>query len=228
MTRGSGLTGLAGMAPMSPLPVGGDRRDHARPPAARDPEGATRRHARARQDRFCRRCVEPRSALHAGAAARADAGARARGARRPPPGVVGPPLAARRCGDRRGGRRCGTALRCRERQWPDRGRSCSMPKNSAASPPKWPCACSAVRSRRPATRGRSELGKLEALYRGAGKRQGCCERRGFRLRRTLGGALVTLAAGRLTVERAPPRSAETGGANLTTAKYGRRGGPKRR
>lgn len=43
-----------------------------------------------------------------------------------------------------------------------------------------------------------ELAKLEALH-------AALRRRGQKVRRTLAGALVTLAAGRLTVERAPPR-----------------------
>jgi tRNA(Ile)-lysidine synthase len=72
------------------------------------------------------------------------------------------------------------------------------------------------------------LGKLETLYEALASAKAAANGPGFRLRRTLGGALVTLGAGRLTVERAPPRSVEIGGSNLTTAKYGRRGGPKRR
>ena len=55
------------------------------------------------------------------------------------------------------------------------------------------------------------LGKLESLYEALASAKAAANGPGFRLRRTLGGALVTLAAGRLTVERAPPS-----------------GGPKRR
>jgi tRNA(Ile)-lysidine synthase len=48
--------------------------------------------------------------------------------------------------------------------------------------------------------GAPRLGKLEALY------EGLSASTRLRMRRTLAGALVTLAAGRLVVERAPPRS----------------------
>ncbi|MGB6537810.1 MAG: hypothetical protein WBF58_17810, partial [Xanthobacteraceae bacterium] len=44
-----------------------------------------------------------------------------------------------------------------------------------------------------------ELGKLEALY--------AALRRASALRRTLAGSLVTLAGGRLSIERAPARRA---------------------
>lgn len=63
-----------------------------------------------------------------------------------------------------------------------------------------------------------ELGKLETLYEhltGGGR---------VRIRRTLAGALVTLAGAGLTVERAPPRSAARGRRStaLTTRQYGGR------
>jgi len=73
------------------------------------------------------------------------------------------------------------------------------------------------------------LGKLEKLYETLASAKAAASGPGLRVRRTLGGALVTLAAGRLTVERAPPRAiVGAGRSNLTTAKYGGRGGPKRR
>jgi tRNA(Ile)-lysidine synthase len=50
--------------------------------------------------------------------------------------------------------------------------------------------------------GAPRLGKLEALYEGLSAMAGTR----LRMRRMLAGALVTLAAGRLVVERAPPRS----------------------
>jgi tRNA(Ile)-lysidine synthase len=50
--------------------------------------------------------------------------------------------------------------------------------------------------------GPPQLGKLEALFGELGRANAG---RTSRLRRTLGGALVTLTAGRLAVERAPPR-----------------------
>ena len=62
-----------------------------------------------------------------------------------------------------------------------------------------------------------DLGKLEALYEATGGAAASATT--FRLRRTLAGALVTLAQGRLAIERAPPRR----GRGLTTAKYGRGG-----
>jgi tRNA(Ile)-lysidine synthase len=51
-------------------------------------------------------------------------------------------------------------------------------------------------------KGPPQLGKLEALLRELGRANGG---RTSRFRRTLGGALVTLTAGRLVVERAPSR-----------------------
>lgn len=73
------------------------------------------------------------------------------------------------------------------------------------------------------------LGKLESLLESLAQAlanaKSAAASPAFRLRRTLGGAMVTLAAGRLIIERAPPR---TGRSNLTTAKYDRRGRPKRR
>jgi tRNA(Ile)-lysidine synthase len=64
-----------------------------------------------------------------------------------------------------------------------------------------------------------QLGKLEALYvslanAGSGGQVA-------RIRRTLAGALVTLAGDRLTVERAPPRAGHRS-RTLTTRPYGRR------
>jgi tRNA(Ile)-lysidine synthase len=69
-----------------------------------------------------------------------------------------------------------------------------------------------------------ELAKLETLYLALSS-----EKRSEtgRLRRTLGGALVTLTEARLTVERAPARAARVRTA-LTTGNYDRRGGAKRR
>ena len=196
MTRGSGLTGLAAMA-----------RDRRRcrsaasgeimlvRPLLEMPKARLRRDARARQDRFCRRSVEPRSALHPGAAARRDAGAGARRARRPPPGAAGAP----RCGaPRPRSRRRSTAAAARaaarESVARSRCRSCSMPRDSAGCPPRWRCACSAVRSRRPATRGRSSSASSRRCIDALAALSAAAERHRRRLRRTLAGALVTLAA----------------------------------
>jgi tRNA(Ile)-lysidine synthase len=70
--------------------------------------------------------------------------------------------------------------------------------------------------------GRLDLGKLEALHEAMGS--AAANPATFRLRRSLAGALVTHAQGRLVVERAPPRA----GKRLTTAENGRRGRFRRR
>jgi tRNA(Ile)-lysidine synthase len=72
-----------------------------------------------------------------------------------------------------------------------------------------------------------QLGKLEALCEALASARAGAGREAARLRRTLAGALVTLAGGRLLVERAPPRTTGAGRSTLTTAKYGRRGAAKR-
>jgi tRNA(Ile)-lysidine synthase len=79
-----------------------------------------------------------------------------------------------------------------------------------------------------------QLGKLEALCEALGdafvradpKRAGTK----FHLRRTLAGALITLAKDRLAIERAPARSTviSRGRKTLTTRQYGKRSRPKRR
>ena len=73
-----------------------------------------------------------------------------------------------------------------------------------------------------------QLGKLETLYEVLAHAQALP--RAMRVRRTLAGALVTLAGDRLAVERAPARSARNNSRSttLTTRKHGRRGTPKRR
>ena len=73
-----------------------------------------------------------------------------------------------------------------------------------------------------------ELGKLETLCQALASAKRHAET--FRLRRTLAGALVTLTADRLVIERAPPRSSRTrrGRSPLTTRKYGSRGPAKGR
>jgi tRNA(Ile)-lysidine synthase len=73
-----------------------------------------------------------------------------------------------------------------------------------------------------------ELGKLEALFEALRKAQ--LGANPVRLRRTLAGALVTLAGSRLTIERAPPRSFKSAGCGPTLTKQGQggRGKTKRR
>ena len=76
------------------------------------------------------------------------------------------------------------------------------------------------------------LGKLEALCEALGEAFGGAKPRPatFRLRRTLAGALVTLAREHLVIERAPPRARAIGRrrTTLTTRKYGKRNRPKAR
>jgi tRNA(Ile)-lysidine synthase len=69
-----------------------------------------------------------------------------------------------------------------------------------------------------------QLGKLEALH------TALCAAMvdNVRLRRTLAGALITHAGGRIFVETAPPRSKRHARRALTTRQHGRRGGPDRR
>jgi tRNA(Ile)-lysidine synthase len=64
-----------------------------------------------------------------------------------------------------------------------------------------------------------QLGKLEALFEAIGAAYPLLRGRSRRLRRTLAGALVTLTAAELVVERAPARARRSHLA-LTTAKYG--------
>jgi tRNA(Ile)-lysidine synthase len=73
-----------------------------------------------------------------------------------------------------------------------------------------------------------QLRKLEALQAAIGGGGGAPAP--ARMRRTLAGALITLSAGRLVVESAPPRrsGAPYGGKTLTTRQYRRPGPAKRR
>ncbi len=70
-----------------------------------------------------------------------------------------------------------------------------------------------------------ELGKLEALGAALQAAQMAGERR---VRRTLAGAIVTLADGQLAVDRAPPRAAQKRRKALTTRQSGRAKRPKMR
>jgi tRNA(Ile)-lysidine synthase len=66
--------------------------------------------------------------------------------------------------------------------------------------------------------GTIRLGKLESLYEALANAQ---RSKAFRLRRTLGGALVTLGPLRLVVERAPPRRASSSSSREDKAARGR-------
>jgi tRNA(Ile)-lysidine synthase len=63
-----------------------------------------------------------------------------------------------------------------------------------------------------------ELGKLEALNAALAAAQAAGERR---FRRTLAGAIVTLADGQLAVDKAPPRAAQKRRKALTTRQRGK-------
>ena len=77
--------------------------------------------------------------------------------------------------------------------------------------------------------GMVQLGKLEALYAEFDGANASDRTKSIRLRRTLGGALVTLTEKRLMVERAPARRAGAAvRGTLTTGRYGGRGSAKRR
>jgi tRNA(Ile)-lysidine synthase len=69
-----------------------------------------------------------------------------------------------------------------------------------------------------------QLGKLEALH--AALQAAMVDK--VRLRRTLAGALITHAGGRISVETAPPRSKSRAGRTLTTRQHGSRRGSDRR
>src|SRR5262249_54366273 len=73
-----------------------------------------------------------------------------------------------------------------------------------------------------------QLGKLETLCEAIAQTQ--ARPQTARFRRTLAGALVTLAANRLTIERAPARNPRNNrrSATLTTRALGHRAAPKRR
>jgi tRNA(Ile)-lysidine synthase len=77
-----------------------------------------------------------------------------------------------------------------------------------------------------ATEGSVQLGKLELLHEALAKTQDAAA--GRRLRRTLAGALVTLADSRLMIETAPARGAVARRKRLTTSGQGHRGLRKRR
>jgi tRNA(Ile)-lysidine synthase len=73
-----------------------------------------------------------------------------------------------------------------------------------------------------------QLGKLEALHAALGGTNASDRTKTVRIRRTLGGALVTLTDKRLVVERAPARRVGAVRSTLTTGRYGGRGPAERR
>jgi tRNA(Ile)-lysidine synthase len=228
MTRGSGVTGLAGMAPVSPLPVSGDEEimlvrplleipkarlvatlarakiDFADDASNRDPR-FTRARLRALMPALAREGLDARRlALLARRLRRADAAIDA--------AVAG-----------------AAAASLSERPGTDEGAIVLDAEKFGSLPTEVALRLLGRAIAQAGDEGPVRLGKLESLYEALVSAKATANGRGLRVRRTLGGALVTLAAGRLTIERAPPRAiVGAGRSNLTTAKYGLRGGPKRR
>ena len=115
-------------------------------------------------------------------------------------GAAGAPGAAGRCRAGSGGRR-GAWPRSRRglgRRRPDRACRRAVCTNCRR---RSRCGCSAAPSPRPATKGRSSSASSKRLHAGLGG----CSPAVARFRRTLAGAVVTLPATGLTVERAPAR-----------------------
>jgi hypothetical protein len=76
--------------------------------------------------------------------------------------------------------------------------------------------------------GAVQLAKLEALHAALGGASAGDRAKTFRLRRTLGGAMVTLTEKSLVIERAPARRAGAVRSALTTGRYGGRASAKQR
>jgi tRNA(Ile)-lysidine synthase len=228
MARGSGVTGLAGMAPMSPLPVGGDgeimlvrplleipkarlvatlaraKIDFADDASNSDPR-FTRVRLRALMPALAREGLDARRlALLARRLRRADAAIDA--------AVAG-----------------AAAASVSERPCTDEGAIVLDAEKFGSLPAEVALRLLGRAIAQAGEEGPIRLGKLESLYEALASAKLAANGPSFRLRRTLGGALVTLAAGRLVVERAPARAiVGAGRSNLTTAEYGRGGRPKRR
>ena len=190
LARGSGLTGLAGMAHAAPLPRRRRRDDFPGPSAAARFQGTADCDASKAAGIAYSEDPSNRDPRFTRARLRAlDAAARARGARRARPGASG----ARACGARKPTIEFAVARRARgagarpvARARPDRFRDGSVRRSAA---PKWRCGFSAAPSRMPATRGRSNSASSKSLYDSA------AQSRAPPLRRTLAGALITLARG---------------------------------
>jgi tRNA(Ile)-lysidine synthase len=222
MSRGSGLTGLAAMARVSPVPASGERDivlvrplldlpkarlvatlDDARIESVDDPSNRDPRFTRARlrdvMPALAREGLDSRSlALLAGRLRRAEAAIE-----------VAVDVAA-------------AALS--EAPWPARGPIGFDAEKFAHLPAEVALRLLGRVITYAGDGGPVELGKLEALYTALG---GAKSSESGRLRRTLAGAMVTLTASRLVVDRAPARAAAVRSA-LTTGKHDRPRGPGRR
>jgi tRNA(Ile)-lysidine synthase len=199
LARGSGLTGLAGMARIAPLPVSGAEEivlvrpllavpkarlvatvQAARIPFAQDPSNRDPRFTRARLREVMPVMAEHgldagRIALLARRAARAEA-------------AIEAAVAA-------------AAGAVSLTQWSNSGPIILRRKRFADLPAEVALRLLGRAIARLGDEGPVELGKLEALFDAVST--GMRNRSG--LRRTLAGAVVTLAADRLVVEKAPPR-----------------------
>ena len=221
MSRGSGLTGLSAMAPVSPLPVvGGEaimlvrplldiskarlistlaqaKIDFAQDPSNRDPR-FTRARLRDVMPVLAREGLDARRfALLARRLRRADAAIEVA---------------------------VGTAAKELSRgSWTDRGPIVFDAERFARLPAEVALRLLGRAIAQTGDEGPVELGKLEALHRAL---ESANQREIGRLRRTLGGALVTLTPTTLAVERAPAR--RTVRTALTTGDFGRRDPRNRR
>ena len=201
LARGSGLTGLAGMATASLIPVSGGAGTFIVRPLLHLPKARLDRDVACGRHRLQRRSEQPRSALHARAAARADARTRARGLERAWPRAAGPADAAcggvhriRRCRRPRGAGAVGLAATRSDRLRSGRDLPTCRPKSALR-----------LLGRAIAHAGNEgpvELGKLEALYEAVRQRaRGCAGHSP--------GASITLTSRQLSVERAPARRTST-------------------
>ena len=164
-------------------------------------QGAARRDADGGTHRSQRRPEQPRSALYPRAAARADAGARARRPRRALPGAARRADAARRSHDRirgrRGARGAGAGPVAAARS--DHVRRGAV---SRLCPPRSALRLLGRAIAHTGDEGPVELGKLESLYEALRQSRS-------RLRRTLAGASITLGSDRLVTSNAlPPGAAD--------------------
>jgi tRNA(Ile)-lysidine synthase len=226
MSRGSGLTGLGAMARVSRVPARGEGEialvrplldipkarlvatlEQARIGSADDPSNRDPRFTRARlrdvMPTLAREGLDARSlALLAGRLRRADAAIEM---------AVGV-----------------AAVAVSEGPWSDRGPIGFDAEKFARLPAEVALRLLGRVIAHTGDEGSVQLGKLEALYAALGVALGGVKAgESPRLRRTLAGALVTLTATRLVVDRAPARAAAVRSA-LTTGKYGGRGAPRRR
>src|SRR5262249_15338323 len=115
--------------------------------------------------------------------------------------------------------------------WSDRGPIAFDAKKFGALPAEVALRLIGRAIARVGNEGPVELGKLEALYAAmGGALDGIAPAAPAepRLRRTLAGALMTLSAGRLLIERAPLRSSRRGRKTLTTRKRSTEDAAKRR